>query len=289
MNFRKLNIFYETASSLNMTEVARKLYISQPSVSQAIKELENELGITLFDRIGKKIYLTHEGNIYLKYVKRILNLYDEATVILENTQNNIQGKIIVGASTTIGAYVLPNIIKSFLTRNKGVDISIVIENTSIIEKLLLDNKVDIAFVEGNVYAKEILVQELWEDKLIFIKSTSNENLKYSKGDKLPIIMREEGSGTRELVESNLKINQIEYNISMELGNTEAILNVVEVGLGIACVPYRCAYQKIKEGRFNEIKIPGVGEIKRNLKFICHQDKFLSNTMKAFLDEAKLYK
>lgn len=289
MNFRKLNIFYETASSLNMTEVARKLYISQPSVSQAIKELEKELDIILFDRIGKKIHLTYEGEIYLKYVKRILNLYDEATVILENTKKNTGGRIRVGASTTVGAYVLPNVIKSFLAKNKDVDISIVIENTSVIEKLVLDNKVDIAFVEGNVYAKELITEKIWEDKLVFIKSIANKNSLYKDGEKLSIIMREEGSGTRELVESNLKINHIDYNISMELGNTQAIINVVEVGLGIACVPYRCVEEKIKENIFIEFKVSNMGEIKRNLKFICHQDKFLSNRMKAFLNEAKLYK
>ncbi|MDI9216030.1 LysR family transcriptional regulator, partial [Clostridium tertium] len=76
MNFRKLKIFYETARHLNMTKVAREMYISQPSISQSINELEAELGVKLFDRIGKKLFLTHEGEVFLNYTRRMLNLYD---------------------------------------------------------------------------------------------------------------------------------------------------------------------------------------------------------------------
>ncbi|MGL5765205.1 MAG: LysR substrate-binding domain-containing protein [Sarcina sp.] len=285
MNFRKLNIFYETASSLNMTEVGKKLYISQPSVSQAIKEMEKELGVSLFDRIGKKLYLTHEGELYLKYVKRILNLYEEVKVTLENSRNNINGKIRVGASTTIGVYVLPEIVKHFLTKNADVEISIVIENTTAIEKMLLDNEVDIAFVEGDTRCQELVEEDIIKDKLIFIKA---KDLDISKNKKIALIMREEGSGTRDIVEGTLRINQIDYSILMELGSTEAILKVVEVGLGIACVPFICAEQKIQDGILEEVHIADIGEISRNFKFLYHQDKFLSNTMKAFIEEVKLY-
>ena len=286
MNFRKLNIFYETANSLNMTEVGKKLYISQPSVSQAVKEMEKELGVSLFDRIGKKLYLTYEGEVYLKYVKRILNLYDEVKVTLENTGNNINGRIRVGASTTIGVYILPEIVKHFLTKNADVEISIVIENTTSIEKMIIDNLVDIAFVEGDIKAIEIVEEDIIKDKLIFIKS---KDYSADPSKKLSLIMREEGSGTRDVVESNLRINKVDYNILMELGSTEAILKVVEVGLGIACVPYICAQKKIEDGVLEEVEIEGIEHIRRDFKFIYHQDKFLSNTMKAFIDEVKVYK
>ncbi|WP_297518354.1 LysR substrate-binding domain-containing protein [uncultured Clostridium sp.] len=286
MNFRKLNIFYETANSLNMTVVGKKLYISQPSVSQAIKEMERELGVSLFDRIGKRIHLTYEGEVYLKYVKRILNLYDEVKVTLENTKNNISGRVRVGASTTIGVYILPKIVKHFLTKNANVEISIVIENTTSIEKMIIDNEVDIAFVEGDVKCLELIEENIIKDKLIFIKS--KEHIA-DRDKKLSLIMREEGSGTRTVVESNLRTNQVDYNILMELGSTEAILKVVEVGLGIACVPYICAQKKIESGVLEEVVIEGMDKIKRDFKFVYHQDKFLSNTMKAFIDEVKAYK
>lgn len=286
MNFRKLNIFYETANSLNMTEVGKKLYISQPSVSQAIKEIERELGVSLFDRIGKKLYLTYEGEVYLRYVKRILNLYDEVKITLENTRNNINGRIRVGASTTIGVYILPEIVKYFLTKNADVEISIIIENTTSIEKMIIDNEIDIAFVEGDVKCSEIIEEDIIKDKLIFIKS---KDYYYDSSRNLALIMREEGSGTRDIVESNLRVNNIDYNILMELGSTEAILKVVEVGLGIACVPYICAQKKIEDNVLEQVIIEGIGKIRRDFKFIYHQDKFLSNTMKAFIEEVKAYR
>ncbi|WP_297435857.1 LysR substrate-binding domain-containing protein [uncultured Clostridium sp.] len=286
MNFRKLNIFYETANALNMTEVGKKLYISQPSVSQAIKEIEKEIGVNLFDRIGKKLYLTYEGEVYLKYTKRILNLYDEVKIVLENSSDNINGKIRIGASTTIGVYVLPKIIKQFLTENERVEISVVIENTTSIEKMLLDNTVDVAFVEGKIKCSDIIEEDIIKDKLIFIKS---KDYKYREDSSLSLIMRELGSGTRDIVESVLKLKETDYNIMMELGSTEAILKVVEVGLGIACVPYICAQKKIEEGILEEIKITGIDNIKRDFKFIYHQDKFLSNAMNAFVKSVKSYK
>ncbi|WP_066873954.1 LysR family transcriptional regulator [Clostridium mediterraneense] len=286
MNFRKLKIFYETASSLNMTEAGKKLYISQPSVSQAIRELENELEVKLFDRIGKKLYLTNEGEIYLKFVSRILNLNEEVKIMLDDLKNNVTGKIKIGASTTIGTYILPNVIKSFLEKNKDVEISIVIENTEDIEKLILDNDVDIAFVEGDVNSKDIVKEELWKDKLVFVKA-KDIDIEYK--EKIPLIMRERGSGTRDIIETNLKNSNVDYSICMELGSTELILKVVEVGLGIACVPYRCVEKEIKEGILEEVFIDGVKEIKRDFRFIYHEDKFLSNTMKAFLEELKSYK
>ena len=105
MNERKLRIFYEVAKELNMTRVAKKMYISQPSISQSIRELEEELGVKLFDRISRKLYLTSEGKLFLNYARRILNLYDESLEKIKETINLEKGKLNIGASTTIGIYI----------------------------------------------------------------------------------------------------------------------------------------------------------------------------------------
>ena len=104
MNIRKLHIFYKTATCLNMSQVAKEMYISQPSISQCISELESEMGIRLFDRIGKKLYLTNEGKIFYEYTRRLLNIYEEAVDAVQYSKTH-QGKIVIGASTTIGAYI----------------------------------------------------------------------------------------------------------------------------------------------------------------------------------------
>lgn len=210
MNFRKLKIFYETATELNMTKVGKKLYISQPSISQAIHEIEEEIGVKLFDRIGKKLFLTHEGTIYLSYVRRILNIYEEGIKTVSDIANNEKGKIRIGASTTIGIYILPDIIKEFLSEHQGIEISLSVENTINIEKMILENEIDFAYIEGKSCFEEIIKEEIWEDELIFICSPEHN---WNKKDVLKrgilkkedianekFIMREPGSGTREVVE-----------------------------------------------------------------------------------------
>lgn len=287
MNFRKLKIFYETAIELNMTRVANKLYISQPSISQAIHEIEDEVEVKLFDRIGKKLFLTNEGELYLTYVRRILNLYEEAAKAMNDMSKNEKGKIKIGASTTIGIYILPDIIKGFLQEHTGIEISLSVDNTINIEKMILENKIDFAYIEGKSCFDEIIKEEVWEDELIFICSSRH---KWNKKNVLrkedisneKFIMREDGSGTREIVESFLESNNIDFNIFMELGNTEAIKKSVEANLGISCLSIRSVEEKIKNGDLKGFRIDGIN-VTRKLSLIYHKDKFLSNVMKSFIN------
>ena len=293
MNFRKLKIFYETAINLNMTKVAKALYISQPSVSQAIQELEEELGVKVFDRIGKRLSLTYEGEVYFNYVRRILNLYDEGAQKIKMINNKEEGKIVIGASTTIGIYILPDIIKDFVERNKGIEISLIIENTQNIEKMILQNKIDFAFIEGKVHSDEIKYEKIWKDEIVFIAPCNdkwNEKSTIEKDElrKEKFIIREKGSGTREIVESYLKDKSIEYNIFMELGNSEAIKRSVEAGLGIGCISKQCIKEEIKRKKLKNITLDKE-TIERDLLLLVHKDKFISNNMNEFMDEAKAYK
>lgn len=287
MNIRKLKIFYSTATSLNMTKVAKELYISQPSVSQAIHEFEEEIGAKLFDRIGKRIYLTNEGEECLNYVRRILNLYEEAREKVNEITKQEKGRIRIGASTTIGIYILPDIIKEFVEVHNGIEISLIIENTSNIEKMILENKVDFAFVEGRILSDEINKETIWNDEIVFItsknhpwgkkKSISIHELKDEK-----LIMREVGSGTREIVESFLLDKKVDYRVFMELGNTEAIKRSVEANLGVGCISRRCIEDKVSQGELNEYRLE-CGSIERELILIIHKDKFINNNMKEFMN------
>lgn len=286
MNIRKLNIFYRTAITLNMTTVSKELFISQPSVSQAIREIEEEVGVRLFERIGKKIYLTCEGEVYLSYIRRILNLYSEVNSRINNMSNNGVGRIKIGASTTIGLYILPNLIKKFLEEYKGIEISLVIENTSIIEDLLLENKIDFAYIEGKSISNEIQKKCIWNDEIVFICSNksdlSNEkivNSKYIKNNNL--LMREYGSGTREIVEGYLVENKIEYNVFMELRENEAVKKYVQAGLGIGCISSLCI-EKDEEEKVHIFRLDK-GKIERELNFIIHKDKFINNNMREFIN------
>ncbi len=290
MNFRKLKIFFETAKCLNMTKVAKSMYISQPSISQAIAELESDLDVKLFDRIGKRLYLTHEGEVYFEYSRRILNLYEEANSTIRSSKEGQKGKIVIGASTTIGIYILPELIKEFNELHKNIEISLIIENTQLIEELIMENKVDIALVEGHIKSDELEVLTVGYDELIFIANPGNDifskkkiTLKDLENEKF--IMRESGSGTREFLENYLINRDCNYDIYMELGDTEAIVRIVETGLGIACVSCKATEERIKEGLIKEIKIEDVN-ISRELYLVYHKDKFISKNLEIFIDEIK---
>ena len=292
MNFRKLKIFYETAIELNMTKVAKKLYISQPSISQAIHEIEEELDVKLFDRINKKLFLTHEGEVYLSYVRRILNLYEEGVKTVSDMSKNEKGKVKIGASTTIGMYILPDIIKGFLQEHEGIEVSLSVSNTEKIEKMILENEIDFAFIEGRCSSEEIIKEEMWEDELIFICSLShkwNKKEFLNEDDIAPekLIMRESGSGTRDVVESFFENNDIGYNVFMELGNTEAIKKSVEANLGVSCLSKRSVVEKIENGSILGLRIKDK-KVKRMLSFIYHKDKFLSSNIKSFIEYAKQF-
>ena len=285
MNERKLRIFYEVAIKLNMTTVAESMYISQPAVSQTIQELEKELNVRLFDRIGKKLHLTYEGEIFLQYVRRILNIYDEGINRIKDINNLAEGKIKIGASTTIGIYVLPDIIGKFMKKYKNVDISIAIENTKIIADMILENKIDFAFVEGPVYEEDFC-----EDELVIITSKEHnwaelQGINLDKIAESRIIMREKGSGTREVFENMLNSKGISYKIAFELGNTEAIKKAVEAGLGISCISKRCVKDEILDGRIAAIKLIDE-KIKRKFSLIYHRDKFMSKLFQSFIDFAR---
>ena len=277
---------------LNMTKVAKEMYISQPSISQSINELEAELGVKLFDRIGKKLFLTHEGEVFLNYTRRILNLYDEGVKTIRDFNLNEKGRIVIGASTTIGIYILPEIIKEFSSKYKDIEISLIIENTKNIEKLILENKVDFAYVEGDIHSEEIEREIIWKDELVFICGDKNNLRNYDEiegrvleNEKL--IMREEGSGTREHTELFLKKNKVKFTTFLELGNTEAIKKTVEANLGVGCLSYRVVEDKVKSGELYMFRLLE-GKIERDLYLISHNDKFISNNMKTFIEYTKKF-
>ena len=241
MNIRKLEIFYQTAKCLNMSQVAKDMYISQPAISQCISEIESEIDTKLFDRIGKKLYLTHEGKIFYEYTRRILNIYEESIDVLRSSKSN-KGHLVIGASTTIGTYIMPHIINKFNKKEKDIEISMIIDNKQNIEELILNNKVDIAFIEGTVSSKEIILKDIWTEELVFISSINHEwngkeylDLEDLKNNKF--IIREDGSGTRERFEDFLEDKDIEFDSYIELSNLEAILNYVKLNMGVSCVPY----------------------------------------------------
>ena len=289
MNDRSLRIFHEVAKSLNMTVVAQKMFISQSAVSQTIHDMESELGIKLFSRIGKKLYLTGEGEIWLNYVRRMLNVYNEGLMAIDGMKKLQSGRLKIGASTTIGIYVMPQIFGKFMKLFTGIDFSTTIENTKIIIENIINNKIDFGFVEGPVSLDEIVIEDFCEDELVLIVAPAHAWARLGNIDSQEIfnekfIMREMGSGTREVFENILNANQIQFKIAFELGNTEAIKKAVEAGLGVSCISRRCIYNEVESGKLCIVNIRGV-VFRRKFNLVFHKDKYLTYLHKKFIDFA----
>ena len=286
MNIRKLEIFYRTAKCLNMSQVAKDMYISQPSISQCISEIESEIDTKLFDRIGKKLYLTHEGQIFYEYTRRILNIYEEGINVVRSSKSN-KGKLVIGASTTIGTYIMPYIIHKFNQKEKDIEISMIIDNKQNIEELILNNKVDIGFIEGTVNSKEIILKDIWMDELVFISSVDHEwnGKKYLDIEDLKnnkFIIREDGSGTRERFEDFLENKDIEFNSYIELSNLEAILNYVKLNIGVSCLPYMSVLSEENSKSINVYRLKD-HNINRSLYSAIHKDKYISKPIECFME------
>jgi len=239
-----LRLFYKLAQLKNFSKVADELYLTQSAVSRQIKNLEDKMCVKLFLREKEGVTLTEEGRMLFGYAEKILGLYEKARKEIDHFRHSSLNKIIIGASTTLGEYVLPKIISTFGKRHPEADIYLRVANAREIFKQLSTNAFNLALVEGRFDNPSFLVEKVFEDELVIIVSTqhrwaSKKNISFNELQTEPIIIREEGSGTRRMLEEALGKYGTEFsdlNIKMEVDSTEAVKNAVSENLGISLVP-----------------------------------------------------
>ena len=238
MTIRSLEIFVKVAECGKMSEVARNMYITQSSVSQAISEIEKEYGVKLFDRISKKLYLTEAGKKLLGYGRHLLAVNEEMNDCMKHCAKNI--RIRVGATVTVGTCVISPIMLELYKVNPLIEPEVFVEDTRLIAKKLLNSELDIAIVEGKIKHPDIVTKSIINDNLVLICSHKHEfykrdSIKVSELSNQPLIMRELGSGTRAQLEKQLKELKIPMNIRWSCYNSEAILRAVVDNFGIAVI------------------------------------------------------
>ena len=289
MNFRRLHIFKVVCESDTLTEAAKKLYMTQPAISQTISELESELNIPLFERINKKLTLTYAGESLYQYSKRILNLIDEAKHTLEDISNRKKGRLRIGASTTIGIYLLPKIIGEFQQQYLTIDLPFLIDNTEVIERLIHEHQIDVGLVEGPIHSN-VQTLSFFEDELVLVCSPAHPWAKKGKVypsaiEQEPMIVREKGSGTREVFETVMREKHLNYKIKQVLTYTEAIKKSVEANLGVAIISKIAVQDEIQEGKLVKVDVEGI-QFKRQLNLIYHQDKNMNHLFAEFITFVK---
>ncbi|MCW8310643.1 LysR family transcriptional regulator [Sphingobacterium thalpophilum] len=227
----RLLVFYTAAQHLNFTKTASALFISQPAVSKNIQELEKKLGIPLFERKGNNLNLTESGQILYKYAQQIINLYNQAGQEIQELQHGRKGNLVLGASTTISQYILPALLADFLTQYPNNRIQSFQSNSRSIEEQLMDKTLDLGITEGSTDNRSLKYIPFMKDELVLVTNSGNPLLKQLKDPtlvditQLPLVLREQGSGTRTIIENALKdkhINLSEIQIEMILPSTESI-------------------------------------------------------------------
>ena len=240
MNLNHLAIFHAVAQTGSMTVGAERLDISQPAVSKQVRELERFLGVHLFDRVGRRVFLSQAGVILADYARRVFALVKEGEQAMAEVRAVGLGRLVIGASTTIGSYLLPGVLSEFSRRHPKIELLVEIENTEQVHHRLVSHELDLGLTEGFVEHEELESEVFYQDELVVIASPDHRLAKSARVSlkaiqEEPFILREPGSGTRAVEERALSRLKLPVRTAMALGSTEAIKRVVAEGVGLAIV------------------------------------------------------
>lgn len=284
MTIRHLKIFLEVVDSGSMTQAGKNLYITQPSVSQAIKEIEDHYNIKLFDRLARKLYITDIGEEFLAYARHIISLYEDMEQQMGHSRRT--SKLRIGGSLTIGTYLLSELSRDFMLQNQDIQIKAVIDNTRVLEEMVIKSQLDFALVEGPIHSEDLVARAFMEDELILISSpdhplagTRSIKLEDLAGEEL--VVRESGSGTRELFENTMLARGYATNIKWICNNPEAIKNAVKANIGMSVISKMAVEKEIKKGLLSTVPMEGL-ELKRKFNIIYHKNKYITGAMEEFL-------
>lgn len=285
MTLRHMKIFVTVCECQSVTQAAEKLYLAQPSVSLAIRELEQYYGVRLFDRISRRLYLTDAGKKCLEYASHIVSLSGEMEREVKDRET--MGSLRIGSSITIGTCLMPGYVKQFRDRCPGVAVKVIMDNSSQIVRQVNENLLDFALIEGAPEKSQLVYRRFLEDYLVLVcpKDSPLCQKKSIRPEELAgcdFLLREKGSGARELFDSSMLVHNIVVEPKWESISTQALLNAVSMGLGVSVLPQRLAQPAISGGLVASVPVEGV-DFRRCYYIVFHRNKYLTDSMKAFLE------
>ena len=285
----QLKIFHVTAREGSFTRAAAALFLTQPGISKHIKDLEEHYGTRLFDRLGKKVALTRAGEILFAKTETIFNIISQLKVEIDELQGLQGGLLKIGASMTIGVYVLPPVLARFRETYPQVDISLDVAVNRQVEEHLLNNAIDIGFLGAPAADGRLVTGPFLTDELVVIVPMNHE---WARRDFVPphelinqtFVMAKEGSGTRRIIEARLADRGITLKKTVEFGHTEAVKKAVESGLGVGILSKLAIDREEYLGLIKSLRLEGV-DLTRTFFFAYRQDKYLNTVTKTFLQHA----
>jgi DNA-binding transcriptional LysR family regulator len=285
MNLNHLAIFHAVAQTGSMTLGAERLGISQPAVSKQVQELERALGVPLFDRIGRRVHLSQAGETLADYARRLFALAREAEEAMADVRAGGRGRLAIGASTTIGTYLLPGVLADFWRWHPRVELLVQVENTEQVHRRLAGHELDLGLTEGPVEEEDLEAEVIHRDELVLIAAPGHRlagqgRVALSAVREEPFILREPGSGTRAVEERALARLKLPVRAVMVLGSTEAIKRVVAEGVGLAIVSRLAVAAECAAGTLAVLPVSGL-PIDRPLHLVRRKGRRDGPAMRAF--------
>ena len=285
MTLRHMKIFLAVWDhQYNTTKAAQALFMTQPAVSLAIRELEQYYGVRLFERMGRRLHPTQAGAQLREYALTIVTAFADMESHMRSWDS--RGLLRVGASVTIGSQFLPEYVKHFSAQHPGVQVQVLVAPSEQLEGKILCNELDVALIEGTVHTPNLHSQPYMEDRLTVICPADGpfrqgqvltvEEFKHQK-----FLLREPGSGTREVFDRVTESMGFSVRPIWEAMSTTALINGVIQGLGIAVLPQRMVADALDSGQVVSVAVSGL-DFRRCFSVIYHKDKYLGPMAKAFM-------
>lgn len=285
MNSSQLRAFLAVAQHGSFSKAAETLYLTQPAISKQVQALEELLGVRLFDRVGRSILLTQAGTILHHHARIAFQTLEEARETITQLRGLQRGHLRISAASTIGTYMLPQPLGELKAQYPGIEVSLAITNKAQVVQQVLNHEAELGFVGPPVEPAELEREEYLLDELVLIMAPTH---RLAQQDSVPVaelaeevfILREQGSGTREIMEEELSRVRVSLKKAMELGSTEAIKQAVSANLGVSIVSKFAISLEILQERLAVAKLPDLN-LRRQLFIIHHGGRTLSPAAQEF--------
>jgi DNA-binding transcriptional LysR family regulator len=286
MTIRQLEVFLAIAHAESFSRAAERIHLSQPTLSEHMKELEEELGVPLFIRHSRSVSLTEPGRVFQDYATQVVATLAAGRQAIAELDGLKRGSLVVGASTTPGTYVLPARIAKFRGQYPGITVALRIGNSRTVEERVRDGEVDLAVIGGHVLGPSercVAAGILDELQLIVPPDYPAENtvMTPARLARERLLIREEGSATRQATERALREAGVTLRPAMELDHTETIKRAVMAGLGVAFVSRYAVEDEVRSGRLRTMPVQRM-KIRRHFHVIHDERRPLSASARAFI-------
>ncbi len=293
MDLHQFQIFAKIVELRSFSRAAEALHLTQPTVSEHVRLLEDEIGGRLFDRLGRETVPTKAGELLYGYALRLLALQEDARRSLDHFLGKMSGALCVGASTIPGEYVLPPLMGRFKEKYPEISISLLIQDTQRILDVLLEGKVELGVVGARIEHRALEYTELMPDELVLVVPASHpwhgrKTVTLAELAQEPLIIRERGSGSRYALERALAEAGMEWEalrIIGEMGSTQAIKQAVKSGMGLSIISKRAVEEECHHNLLWCVRLKGL-RVSRHFYIVIHRDRTRSPLCEAFLDFLK---